>query len=77
MSALQAQTGVAESGAHLEAGPQQVNDHDVVVPLYAIPSNIGDANYDIMRRDPVRDTVSYCLVAFLIETPTSSLQNFV
>jgi len=41
---LQAELAVAEAEKVLQGRPEEVNDHDVVVALYAVPMHVGDAN---------------------------------
>lgn len=41
---LEAELSIAKVEQVLEAGPQQVYDHDVVVPFHAVPPDVGDAH---------------------------------
>lgn len=41
---FQAELSVAEVEQVLQAGPQQIDDHDVVVAFNAIPAHVGNAD---------------------------------
>lgn len=44
----------AEVEEVFKTGPEEVNDHDVVVPLHTVPTNIGETDTSL-RPDDIND----------------------